>query len=389
MEFTVLRTWVRFPSPPPKKHKDIACPISLIQGQTMNKTTKFISVFAILFSIIVIPNVGNGKKQQEQGPNCIHFGVSMRQNQRKYMQDRGFICRCEDGSVMFGVCDGHAPKITGHGGDKAAKYAAQHISENYRNSTKESTKGRLIEAFEKTDRDFIVQKIPSGSTAAVVLIKEEDGKQVLYTANGGDSRIVWCRKVDGKVSFEQTRDHKPSDPLEAARIKKAGGSVLQKTKGFWVFKRKIGVPRVQGLSVSRGLGDYERKRENPKIIISTPDVKRYGELEPGDHIILGSDGLWDVIRSEEAAQQVLDIEDIKVNNTRDTCINNDEVSCHAGNDKKLAMFAEKLRDEAVRRGSKDNITVLIVSLNYCPDKSSEEHEKFQSGSNLFYNNKRK
>ncbi len=347
----------------------------------MNKITKFISVFTIFFSITVIPNVGNEKNQQV--PNCIHFGVSIRQNKRDYMQDRGFICCFEDGSVMFGVCDGHAPKIIGHGGDKAAEYAAQHISENYQNSTEESTKDRLIETFEKTDKDFLKKKIPSGSTAAVVLIKEEDGKQVLYTANCGDSRIVWCRKVYGKVSFEQTRDHKPSDPLEAARIKKAGGSVLQKTKGFWVFKRKIGPSRVQGLSVSRGLGDYERKKKNPEIIISTPDVS-CRELKKGDHMIFASDGLWGVMSSKKAAQQVLDIETIKVNNTRDTCINNDEVLCHAGNDKKLTMRAEKLCDEAVRRGSKDNITVLIVSLNYCPDKSSKKHEKFHSGSNLFY-----
>jgi len=340
----------------------------------MNKITKLISVFTLFFSITVIPNVGNEKNQQ--GPNCIHFGVSMWQNKKKYMQDRGFICRFKDGSVMFGVCDGHAPKIVGHDGDKAAEYAAQHISENYQNSTEESTKDRLIEAFEKTDKDFLKKKIPSGSTAvAGLMIKKEDGKRVLYFANSGDSRAVLCR--NGKVVAE-TRDHKPS--LEKERIKKAGGSVLQKTKGFWVFKRKIGPPRVQGLSVSRGLGDYERKKKNPEIIISTPDVS-CRELKKGDHMIFASDGLWGVMSSKEAAQLLLDIE---VNNTRNIRINNDEISCHAGNDKKLAMFAKKLCGEAVRRGSRDNIAVLIVSLNNCPDKSSKKHEKFQSGSNLFY-----
>ncbi len=355
----------------------------------MNKITKFISVFAIFFSITVIPNVGD--KENQQNPNCIHFGVSMRQNKRDHMEDRAFRCRYEDGSVMFGVCDGH-------GGKEAAEYASQHIPKNFENSTKERTEDGLIEAFEKTDKDFLKKKINDGSTAVVCLIREEDGKQVLYIANTGDSRLVWCRKYQhgwferfvlfkGRygVKYVETRDHKPSDPLEKKRINDAGGEVK-----IW------GVPRVCGLAVSRAIGDLRIKNINPKWVIPTPDVRRF-EITKDDYIILASDGLWDRITSEEAAKQVLDIKDIeisfvnRVNGVR-RMINGlikhkapiDEVSCESGNDKKLTILAKELRNKAVYRGSRDNITVLIVSLNYCPDKSSEDHEKFHSGSNLFY-----
>ena len=359
----------------------------------MNKITKFISVFAIFFSITVIPNIGD--KENQQGPNCIHFGVSMRQNKRDHihfgvsmrqnkrdhMEDRAFRYCFEDGSVMFGVCDGHT-------GEKAAEYASQHIPENYQNSTEERTEDRLIETFEKTDKDFLEQEIPSGSTIVVGLFRKEDGKQVLYTANTGDSRLVWCRKVDGKVFFKETTDHKPSDPLEEKRIKDAGG-----------FVETRGVPRVFGrLAVSRAIGDREIKAIKPGCVIAKPDVMRF-EIEKDDYIILASDGVWDVINSKQAAEQVLGIKDIEIRKKKvnivkrlkrmtNSFINRVksmwEVSCEAGNDKKLASSAKELRDAAVARGSRDNITVLIVSFNYCRDKSSEYHEKFHSGSNLFY-----
>ena len=345
----------------------------------MNKITKLISVFTLLFSITVIPNVGNEKNQQE--PNCIHFGVSMRQNKRDHMEDRAFRYCFEDGSVMFGVCDGHT-------GEKAAEYAAQHIPKNFENSTKERTEDGLIEAFEKTDKDFLEQEIPSGSTAVVGLFRKEDGKQVLYTANIGDSRIILCRKVDGKVWLKESRDHKPSDPLEEKRIKDAGG-----------FVQKRGVPRVLGrLAVSRTIGDLKIKDMMPGCVIPTPDVMRF-EIEKDDYIILASDGLWDRITSEEAAQQVLGTKDIEIRKKKVNRIKSLkrmtnsfmnrvksmwEVSCEAGNDKNLEINAKELRDAAVARGSKDNITVLIVSFNYCRDKLSEYHEKFHSGSNLFY-----
>ncbi len=346
----------------------------------MNKITKFISVFAIFFSITVIPNVGD--KENQQNPNCIHFGVSMRQNKRDHMEDRAFRCRYEDGSVMFGVCDGH-------GGKEAAEYASQHIPKNFENSTKERTEDGLIEAFEKTDKDFLKKKINDGSTAVVCLIREEDGKQVLYIANTGDSRLVWCRKYQhgwferfvlfkGRygVKYVETRDHKPSDPLEKKRINDAGGEVK-----IW------GVPRVCGLAVSRAIGDLRIKNINHEWVIPKPDVMRF-EIEKDDHIILASDGVWDGITSGEVAQQVLGIKDIeirkkKVNRVKrlKRMINS---FCEAGNDKKLIMCAKELHNAAVARGSRDNTTVLIVSLNHCSDKSSKEHEKFQSGSNLFY-----
>lgn len=76
----------------------------------------------------------------------------------------------------------------------------------------------------------------AGCTANVVLITPE----YIYCANAGDSRSVACIKGETK---ELSKDHKPEDPIEFDRIKKAGGSVS--------FGRVNG-----GLNLSRALGDH-------------------------------------------------------------------------------------------------------------------------------------
>ena len=80
----------------------------------------------------------------------------------------------------------------------------------------------------------------AGCTANVVLITPEK----VYCANAGDSRAV--ASVAGKAD-PLSYDHKPEDPAELDRIKKAGGTVS--------FGRVDG-----GLNLSRAIGDLEYKK---------------------------------------------------------------------------------------------------------------------------------
>ena len=65
----------------------------------------------------------------------------------------------------------------------------------------------------------------SGSCALIALIVND----ALFTINLGDSRGLYSK--DGGKEFRQlTRDHKPNDPIEQARIEKAGGKVYYANK---------------------------------------------------------------------------------------------------------------------------------------------------------------
>lgn len=65
----------------------------------------------------------------------------------------------------------------------------------------------------------------------------------IYVANAGDSRCVLS--INGKAEA-MSHDHKPDNPDELSRIKRAGGKV---TDG-----------RVNGnINLSRALGDFEYK----------------------------------------------------------------------------------------------------------------------------------
>jgi serine/threonine protein phosphatase PrpC len=79
----------------------------------------------------------------------------------------------------------------------------------------------------------------AGCTALIALII----KGVLYIANVGDSRAILCNK---SVAYDLSKDHKPDDPKEKARIESLGGM--------------INAGRVNGsLNLSRALGDFEFK----------------------------------------------------------------------------------------------------------------------------------
>ena len=70
-------------------------------------------------------------------------------------------------------------------------------------------------------------------------------KDDIICANAGDSRTVLGRS-SGKKCEELSEDHKPDNPLEKARIEKAGGFVEEN--------------RVNGsLNLSRSIGDFEYK----------------------------------------------------------------------------------------------------------------------------------
>jgi len=110
-------------------------------------------------------------------------------------------------------------------------------------------------------------------------------KDSIRICNVGDSR---CIVVDSnwRILF-QTRDHKPDDPVERKRIESFGG---------FVTKRPGSVPRVAGLALSRAFGDFAASSSG---VCAVPEVTEINELHDIRYVFIASDGVFDVLSSEQ------------------------------------------------------------------------------------------
>ena len=108
------------------------------------------------------------------------------------------------------------------------------------------------------------------------------------------------------------------------------------------------------LACSRALGDYPLKEKN--FVIATPDILTFdlNELKP-KFAILASDGLFDFFSNEEAVQFVKDrLQELL---SQRFVMSKNELSLE---------LAKELTLEAYKRGSMDNITVVIWMFSYDP-----------------------
>lgn len=218
---------------------------------------------------------------------------------------------------LFGVFDGH-------GGNLAAEYLKDNLFQNLMKQPDflTDTKLAISRTFLETDGD-ILETISSsfrddGSTAlAAVLI----GKR-LYVANVGDSRAV-ASKAGKAVPL--SKDHKPNRKDERKRIEDAGGVVI------WDDTWRVGGI----LAMSRAFGNRMLK----EYVIAEPDIQEEEVNIDLEYLILATDGLWDVVRNEDAVA-LLKAEDGP------------------------QAAAVKLTEIAYSRHSTDNITCVVVQFHH-------------------------
>jgi serine/threonine protein phosphatase PrpC len=160
-----------------------------------------------------------------------------------------------------------------------------------------------------------------------------DGRRHVFTvANVGDSMCVLSR---GGRAVKLHRVHRFSDSKECLpekeRVEAAGSAVVNN--------------RVDGiLAVSRAFGDVSFKtgaRGAPPVI-AVPDIISEVITPMTEFAVIASDGLWDVMEP----QLVVNFVRKMVNKRND-----------------LQAVAAELVQEALARGSVDNVTVLIVSFH--------------------------
>lgn len=253
---------------------------------------------------------------------AISYDVSTHQNKRPYQEDR-FTHTDEYIGQFFGVYDGH-------GGDKVSSYLQGSLHQwFFRPLIKTSIKASIQRAFEiafSWVESDALKNFDDGSTAVVAYIDKDNQLHCAWT---GDSRAVL--ECDGAVGFA-TQDHKPERADERARIIEAGGDIF--FHGVW---------RVNSLAVSRSIGDRKLKNIGQGQIIAVPEYAAMQLNENNHFMILASDGLWDVISSEDAVSMV-----------------QQELSKTSA----LKGVAPILQNEAIKRGSGDNITVCVVQFDW-------------------------
>ena len=141
----------------------------------------------------------------------------------------------------------------------------------------------------------------SGTCAICILIVNNHS----FIINLGDSRAVIGHNQQGqKIVYQMSIDHKANRPDEKDRIEKNGGYVaVEREHGLGPFRVYSKSDDGPGLAVSRSLGDVFGHTVGVSAI---PEIS-YKLLEENDcFIIIGSDGIWDVMSSPEVVGYVFE-----------------------------------------------------------------------------------
>jgi len=236
--------------------------------------------------------------------------------------------------AFIGVYDGHS-------GKSSSEWLALRLWREV-DSLAVITKGAISEILLRMDKDW--SKSPdrfSGSTIVFALIERPLKRNETYKIQigwVGDSRAFAIKKG---ILKELTIDHKPNNAEEKRRIELAGGSVSLDD-------------RVDGeLAMSRAFGDWNLKEsDQSKIeyernkVICVPEYQSI-ELEEGDCLLLSCDGLTEQMENKEVCDELLELQQRHPNNAD--------------------VVIDGLLQKALRSGSKDNMTTVLVELRQGAD----------------------
>jgi len=256
------------------------------------------------------------------------------------------------------VYDGHAGSLT-----------AEYLEHNLHNIIFTPEAQKAFAEPSPPSAEVVVELLRQGFTAAeadvtTLLRQQQDwsgavcssvviyGNKV-YVANLGDCRAVLARQ--GPEERLPTRCHQLSDdhrPVkEKARIEAAGGFVTKDARlcGQLLFSRSFGDREFkyeedrQARAVKvPSLRSKPKAKAHLPIVSAEPDIRVF-DLDPerDAYLIIASDGLWDSISSK-----------------RVVALTSQLMRQHTT----LAEVASRLEKEARKRGSRDDVTIIIVLL---------------------------
>lgn len=247
----------------------------------------------------------------------LHFSVKTFQNP-KYRETMEDMCLTrinflgERSKNLFCLFDGH-------GGDNCVNFSVDRFPDIFGRALKEfsiNVECSIKKAFNRLDKETKDhQCLFDGTTLTCVYLSHK----ILYCANVGDSScIIVTNDSVRKVSY----DHKCTDENEIKRIILLGGKIVD--------------DRIDGIiTITRSIGDHELKG---KGLTCEPHIYKQTIGETDKYIILASDGVWDVVKPDDILN---------------TCKEY----------KTSEAIVEEIVNEAVKNGTTDNVSCIVVSIN--------------------------
>ncbi len=280
--------------------------------------------------------------------------------------DRGGVEHMEDESVVHTTADfAFFCVYDGHGGSHAAHFCRDQLHFNVMASPaflSGDAQAALLEGFAKTEADLLAEQqqafadratgggaaegglpgggVCCGSTALVVLLRVDS----LHLAWLGDCRAVLSR---GGKAVALTEDHTLAEQgggesAERARVLREGGQIEGgRLSGF--------------LEVARAFGDVDQATGcKPVGLSGLPELRSQRLLPEDEFVILGSDGLWNVVGSEAAV-----------------ALARAELQAYGD----ATMASEKLVEAALKRNADDNITAMVVLLRPIEQETTRQRPR--------------
>ena len=256
----------------------------------------------------------------------------------KINQDRGCVVYPYNSSnteALFLALDGH-----GEQGDKVSEFVMRQIVVSLEKHPSLATDPALAlkETFIKTNIALMTTSINYMTSGCTCVCAYVTGNK-LYVANCGDSRAVMATgsRFDNLKSKNLSRDHKPDDPEEAARITEWGGFIQPAPEPGLTARVYLDAAHTMiGLAMARSIGecffcmctscvqeyvcvlaffsdptppfptpvdtgDFAVKNVG---VIAEPEVLEFDISTEDQFMILASDGVWEFIYSQEAVDIV-------------------------------------------------------------------------------------
>jgi protein phosphatase len=293
-------------------------------------------------------------------------GFAEMEGWRDNMEDEQVICLSMDNHPLkgfFGVFDGHC-------GNLASKFCKLNFMKVLDGIEDHSNLDVLVAKMILLDKKFLesTEEFRQDGTTAIFTIVTpvlDDSDNVanykVLCGNIGDSRAVLGTP---NRAIALSEDHKPDDINERRRIEQTGGFVQN--------------CRVNGnLALSRAIGDRSYKiplhcEPEKKQVTCIPDFKSE-IVDENSFLLITCDGIYEnnIFNTESIVQWINE----KLRTTDD-----------------IAQISASLMDECLRRGSKDNMSAMIIQFkngsDYCRDDEYipgpyHDRESFQKSYTYF------
>ncbi|XP_057420549.1 probable protein phosphatase 2C 27 [Lotus japonicus] len=313
------------------------------QMENMEKDSSQRDQFSVANSF-PLESICEDAETTEKKHNMMNFVPTLRSGEwsdiggRPYMEDThicigdlakkfGYNVLGEEAISFYGVFDGH-------GGKSAAQFVRDHLPRVIVEDADFPLELEKVvtKSFLETDAEFAktCSSESSGTTALTAIIL---GRSLLV-ANAGDCRAVLSRS--GAV-MEMSKDHRPLCMKERTRVESLGGFI---DDGY--LNGQLGVTRALGDWHLEGMKEMSG-RGGP--LSAEPELKLVTLTKEDEFLIIGSDGIWDVFRSQNAVDFA----------RRRLQEHNDVRQC-----------CKEIIGEAMKRGATDNLTVVMVCFHSDP-----------------------